>query len=157
MKLLRKALGIRHMTVIVMAFGLMVIIPSLFKVLSHANSISLTQSNYPWDNSFYKRSEELLHHMRKNLEIEILGTENMVKSFQDTDDEGNTPEEGDGKLIVKNLEGIPFIASLKVVDPNVLKQKNLQYLYDPDLLSAKIGSLCSVLPENYWNYEWCHR
>ena len=95
--------------------------------------------------------------MRKNLEIEILGTENMVKSFQDTDDEGKVPEERDGKLIVKNLEGIPFIASLKVVDPNELKQMNLQYLYDPDLLSAKIGSLCSVLPENYWNYEWCHR
>jgi hypothetical protein len=30
-------------------------------------------------------------------------------------------------------------------------------LTDPNLLSSMMRGLCSALPDNYWNVEWCHR
>jgi hypothetical protein len=115
----------------------------LFFLVSFCIKVS---SIYPWDESFDDRSEKLLQQIREKLQLDLVGD----TILKDLDEVPNN------ELIIRNLEGIPFIAKVKVEDPNDLRTQ-FAYLYDEKQLSSKFDGLCTVLPLEYWNYEWCHR
>jgi len=114
-------------------FSLVTVLPSSLSV-------------YPWDDSLQERSFEILSHLRDNLQLDIIG-ETIPKAFD------NLPN---NEIFIRNLEGVPFSAKMKSADSVDFKSQ-YSFLYDEEKLAARFEGICSVLPIEYWNYEWCHR
>eukprot|EP00596_Hydrurales_sp_CCMP1899_P005544 CAMPEP_0119051236 /NCGR_PEP_ID=MMETSP1177-20130426/72918_1 /TAXON_ID=2985 /ORGANISM="Ochromonas sp, Strain CCMP1899" /LENGTH=413 /DNA_ID=CAMNT_0007030369 /DNA_START=378 /DNA_END=1619 /DNA_ORIENTATION=- len=70
--------------------------------------------------------------------------------------EENTPKElkdNFGKLMIKNLEGETFAAN--VIQKKKVENKKDTDISDISILASMMRGLCSVLPQDYWNIEWC--
>ena len=114
--------------------------------LSLSCILVITVSVYPWSGNYEERNIDILNQLRGQLQIDIT-SETIPLTFQ---------LERNEEFIVRNLQGIPFSAKIKKEDPEDFRSQ-FDYLFDERKLSAKLEGICSVLPLEYWNYEWCHR
>lgn len=104
---------------------------------------------YPWGEQNYdKRQEELLHLLRHSI-------------FLDTSDPliVDTVQKGaESGLRVSDDTGEPWVAYiLQDGDREDEKDNPKDDIYNPDVLQSRFDGICALLPNDYWNYEWCHR
>ena len=100
---------------------------------------------YPWgDADFDERVDDLLDSMRKNTHLSVY-----------TDILEKTPLTDGGHLLIKNLEGNTFSASLLSSDVPHSEYESL--IRNAPALANILNEHCTVMAANYWNYEWCHR
>jgi hypothetical protein len=132
------------------------------------NDVRSALDLYPWGSKdYYDRSDELLASLRKNMVLEIVGDaikspfllSPSLTSSSPSETTTNAAPVYDREMLVKNHEGAEFVITVSTAaKENEKKKKEAQaLLLNPDYLNKKLDGFCSVLPMDYWNYEWCHR
>lgn len=144
-----------HRTTVAMILSIPYFIPLL--VVTVGNVYSAIDV-YPWGTKdYYDRSDEILDTLRKNMVLDIVGDSIRIPFLSGKD--RNEEQIYDGEMHVKNQQGTEFVASLSSSKKENEKKKLEAdaLLVNAGHLAKKFDGLCSVLPIDYWNYEWCHR
>ncbi|RYH05468.1 hypothetical protein EON65_44615, partial [archaeon] len=104
--------------------------------------------NYPWSNrDIEDHAEEILENLRKSMTLNVIG-EAALKGIKEAENQ---------ELYIRNLEGVLFKAVILPEEPAAPEEHLQEELYDYNALARKLEGWCSVLPAEYWNYEWCFR
>jgi hypothetical protein len=105
----------------------------------------LSSSAYPWGEQTYEeRAAEILDAMRSNLNLEITDP-TIVKQLESSKNSA---------LRLTDFAGDTWLAYTPT--ESTVDDEDDSDLFDIDTLNSKLFGVCAVLPNEYWNYEWCH-
>eukprot|EP01031_Cornospumella_fuschlensis_P025260 gene25260-30504_t len=117
-------------------------------LLSLAIGINGGVENYPWSNrNVEDHAEEILEKLRKSMTLNVVG-DAAVRAIKESENQ---------ELHIRNAEGVLFKAVIFPDEPVTEGSSQQEELYDYNVLASKLEGWCSVLPAEYWNYEWCFR
>lgn len=109
-------------------------------------------SFYPWgERDHKKRNEHLLSALKNNLGLET-SEPSIIASFANASTAG---------VLMKGAAA-SWVARLATDDEDDNEEGEIfngeeEDELDPEVISNELRSVCSVLPIDYWNYEWCHK
>lgn len=129
------------------------IIVSLFVVVAIALEFAAASlSFYPWGEKNHKqRNDDLLAVLRKNPGLETSEQTILEKFYNNS-----------AMLLIDSTENNWIVRSEPTADSNLSSEVEGEDDKDDDIFNLeaihkKLQNYCSVLPIDYWNYEWCHQ
>lgn len=109
-------------------------------------------SFYPWgERDHKKRNEHLLSALKNNLGLET-SEPSIIASFANASTAG---------VLLRGVAA-SWVARLATDDEDDTEDNETftgeeDEELDPEAISNELRGVCSVLPIDYWNYEWCHK
>ena len=103
---------------------------------------SVDDSTFPWDGQYEARFNEILETLQSDLTMNV--QPHLVS--QDIKD-GKTIKFRNRAGYSLNL-GLQKLNEIEPLPPHIT---------DPTLLDNQLAGYCAVLPDSWWNYEWCHK
>ena len=129
---------------------------------SLVSEVSSARTVFPWNAEIQEqRTRQLLEDWKKKPFLELAGDTiiESLKSIPTATYISSKQPAVDGQLLIKTENGTEYIGTLQ--STAVLRKKKLlkhdKILSNSRHLSKLLESTCSVLPRDYWNYQWCHR
>jgi len=121
---------------------------------SGQGTLTRLADGFPWSDTFDSRLDDILEELRSDMTLDV--TQSLLPAAM----VGGGGRSGGtylhGALRYRNKEGFVLLAT--PVDPPAKDDEGTAYLpeqLDMDTLNRRLN-MCSLMPANWWNYEWCH-
>ena len=109
---------------------------------------------FPWSSTFDSRLDDILEELRSDMTLDV--SQSVLPTAMIGGGGRSGGEYLHGALQYRNKEGFDLLAT--PVDPPGKDDEGTAYLpeqLDLDKLNMRLN-MCSIMPANWWNYEWCH-
>lgn len=111
-------------------------------------------SFYPWgERDHKKRNEDLLSALRNNLGLET-SEASIIKRLENSSTTGYLIRDGAENTWIAHLSDESDDGQEDLDSDEDSAEDDI---FNHQVLYSKLKNLCSILPLDYWNYEWCHQ